>query len=290
MQQESDLVTGDAVVLELRLARSASRALGYGLDLCVQLASLLLVGLVFLFAGVPDDTALVIAIVTSVQLLVLVGYPTICETLTRGRTLGKAACGLRVVRDDGGPIRFRHALIRALAGAFVDFGPFGAWSVVGFSTSLASVTSKRVGDHLAGTVVIRERVPQQYEPGLSMPPALAGWAASLDLSGLTPALALSARQYLGRYHELNQVSRDRIGAELAGEVAASIGAPVPPYTPGWAYLTAVLAERQARDWARLSPAAPVQQPVQPPVQQPQSPPPVQSTSDQPGDSPFAPPS
>ncbi|MFF5990214.1 RDD family protein [Prauserella flavalba] len=282
MQREPDLVTGDAVVLDLRLARSASRALSYGLDLLVQVASLLLVLLVFALTSVPEDTALVVAIVTAVQVLVLVGYPAMCETLTRGRTLGKAALGLRVVRDDGGPIRFRHALVRALAGAFVDFGPFGAWSVVGFLTSLASAKGKRVGDYLAGTVVIRDRVPEPRGAGLVMPPALAHWAAQLDLTRLPDALALQARQYLGRYHELNQGARDRIGAELAAEIAQHIGAEVPPYTPAWAYLSAVLAERQARDYARLS-AAPRQQ--EPPAE-----PPRPSTSDSPGESPFAPPS
>ena len=53
-----------------------------------------------------------LGLVTSVG--VVVGYPLVMETLTRGRTLGKMAIGLRTVRDDGGPIRFRQALVRAL--------------------------------------------------------------------------------------------------------------------------------------------------------------------------------
>ena len=51
---------------------------------------------------------------------VTVGVPTVVETLTRGRTLGKLALGLRVVRDDGGPITARHALTRALVGVRRD--------------------------------------------------------------------------------------------------------------------------------------------------------------------------
>ncbi|WP_019816558.1 RDD family protein, partial [Saccharomonospora saliphila] len=237
MRGESDLVTGDAVVLDLRLARSASRALGYALDLLVQVASLLLVLLVFALTPVTGDTALLLAVITTVQLAVLIGYPTLLETLTRGRTLGKMALGLRVVRADGGPIRFRHALIRALAGAFVDFGPFGAWSVVGFLTSLSSEQGKRVGDYLAGTVVVRERAPRSAATmELAMPPALAAWASGLDLTGLPDDLALAARQYLGRYHELDEGSRERVGARLAAEVAHRIGAPVPAGVPPWAYL------------------------------------------------------
>ncbi|MEU6646585.1 RDD family protein [Saccharomonospora sp. NPDC046836] len=254
--QEPDLVTGDAVVLELQLARSASRAIAYGIDILVQVASLLLVGIAFAVTGIPDDAALVITIITVVQLLTLIGYPAICETLTRGRTLGKAACGLRAVREDGGPIRMRQALVRALAGAFVDFGPFGLWGVIGFLTSLSSAKGKRVGDYLAGTVVVRDRAPETYTPTLSMPPVLASWAAQLDLSNLPDTLALSARQFLGRYEELDPVSRERLGHQLAAEIAQRIGAPAPPHTPSWAYLTAVLAERQARDYARVRPVPP----------------------------------
>ncbi|PXY32490.1 RDD family protein [Prauserella muralis] len=290
MSHESDLVTGDAVVLDLRLARSASRALAYGIDLIVQLVSLIVVVTVLALTPTPDDTAFVVTVITVVQVLVLIGYPATCETLTRGRTLGKAALGLRAVREDGGPIRFRHALVRALAGAFVDFGPFGAWSFIGFVVSLSSAKGKRVGDFLAGTVVVRERVPETPTAGLVMPPALAPWAAGLDLSGLPADLALAARQYLGRYHELDETSRERVGLRLAAEVAQRIGAPIPPYTPAWAYLSAVLAERQSREYARATPAPPGH-PAPPPPPPPATPPPPPSTGEGRQDlGPFTPPS
>ena len=53
-------------------------------------------------------------------MLVFLGYPVAMETLTRGRTLGKMALGLRVVRDDGGPITFRQALVRGLVGLALE--------------------------------------------------------------------------------------------------------------------------------------------------------------------------
>ena len=52
--------------------------------------------------------------------LVFAGYPILMEWLTRGRTLGKIWLGLRVVRDDGGPIGFRQALVRGLAGLLIE--------------------------------------------------------------------------------------------------------------------------------------------------------------------------
>ena len=291
MQPESDLVTGDAVVLELRLARLASRSVAFALDVLVQVV-LLLVALLLL-AGLGDvDGALLGAIMLALAVLVLVGYPTIFETLSHGRTLGKLAMGLRTVRDDGGPIRFRHALTRALAGFFVDFWALGFLGVVAMTVSLISEKGKRVGDFLAGTVVIRERAPEVSTAAISMPPSLAGWAAQLDLSNLPDDLALAGRQYLGRYGDLGEAAREQLGHRLAMEVANRIGAPVPAWVPPWAYLSAVLVERRNREYAGryARPSAPQQVP---PPQQPQPPaaPPAAPAGPTPpdNDNPFTPP-
>ncbi|KAA9155050.1 RDD family protein [Amycolatopsis acidicola] len=239
-------MTGDAVVLELRLARLASRALAFAIDIVVQAVVLLLFVLVITLAGVHDE-ALGIALSLAALVLVRVGYPVLFETLTGGRTLGKLAFGLRAVRDDGGPIRFRHALTRGLSGAIVDFGPVAVWSIVALVVSLCSSKSKRVGDYLAGTVVIQERGEEPAAPLIVMPPALTEWAAQLDLSGLSDELALASRQYLARYQQMRPQARDALGSELVNELSGQIGAPwwsadVPP----WAYLMAVLAERRNR--------------------------------------------
>ena len=242
---EPDLVTGEAVVLDLPIAQLASRAAAFALDVAVQAAVLVLFMLALFLSGVTDE-ALLTALGLSVFVLVRVGYAALFETLSRGRTLGKMALGLRAVRDDGGPIRFRQALTRALSGAIVDFGPVLAWGAVALFVSLFSPRSKRVGDYLAGTVVIRERAPRTAAPHITMPPAMAGWAAQLDLTAFTDDLALTARQYLARYAELNEHAREPLGRQLVDEVAAQIGAPPPWGVPPWAYLQAVLAERRRR--------------------------------------------
>ena len=245
MSHEPDLVTGDAVVLDLRLARLASRGLAFALDVLIQAVLWLVFTLIVLWAGVHDE-ALGAAILLGLLVLVRVGYPVLFETLAGGRTLGKMAFGLRVVRDDGGPIRFRHALTRGLAGAVVDFGPVLVWSAVAIVVSLFSAKSKRAGDFLAGTVVVQERAPATPVPLISMPPLLTEWASRLELSALPDDLALAARQYLARYPTLRPEARDRLGYDLAQELAARLGAPVPPGIPPWMYLMAVLAERRNR--------------------------------------------
>jgi uncharacterized RDD family membrane protein YckC len=88
--------------------------------------------------------------------LINFGYLIAMETLTRGRTVGMFALGLRVVRGDGGAIRLRQALMRGLAFWGVDFA---IWT--GFCGGLicAAVNQqlKRLGDLMAGTIVIRTR-------------------------------------------------------------------------------------------------------------------------------------
>lgn len=248
----SDVVTGDAVVLELRVARVPTRALALAIDLAIMLTAL---GTLIAIAtgGMESvDNALAAAIGITVTLMVFVGYPVTVETLTRGRSVGKIALGLRVVREDGGPIGFRQALARGLAGFIVDFGGLSLFTgIIGLISSLSSEKGKRIGDVLAGTVVLRERVPSQRADPVPMPPPLAGWAGELELSGLPDDLALAARQFLLRCNQLDPQVRASMAASLAGEVAARVSPAPPPGTPAEPYLAAVTAQRRIREQARL---------------------------------------
>jgi uncharacterized RDD family membrane protein YckC len=275
----SDVVTGEAVVLDLRLARLASRCLALAIDLLCQFAVLLVLVFVVLAGQNRLDTALEVAIGLLIVVAVLVGYPVTVETLTRGRSLGKAALGLRVVRDDGGPIRFRHALVRGLVGFFVDFWALGLGGAVAVFVSMFSTKGKRVGDFLAGTVVIRERMPAGEAIAVYMPPWLGGWASTLDLSGLPDELALAVRNFFARRAEFNAAAADGLAWQLAADVAQHIGVPVPQGIHPVDYLAAVLAERRAREHARVSLSSPA--PWTPAVQPP--PPPS------PDSNPFKPP-
>nr|BFE75648.1 hypothetical protein GCM10020092_089490 [Actinoplanes digitatis] len=194
------------------------------------------------------------AAVTISIIVVLIAYPTVVETLTNGRSPGKRAMGLRVVRVDGGPIRLRHALTRALVGAAVEwpgllFPPL-TWAVA-LTTMLVSPQGRRLGDQAAGTFVIHERSPAPWGWVPSMPPQLAGWASGLDLSGLDDELALAARHYLARAAAIRPPHNGRFAYRLAQEVAEKIAQQPPPGTPHWMFLSAVLAERRRRAGARV---------------------------------------
>jgi hypothetical protein len=174
------------------------------------------------------------------------------ETATRGRSVGKIAMGLRVVSDDGGPERFRQALFRALAAVVEIWGLFGSPAVI---CSMLSPKAKRLGDIFAGTVVVSERGPRLGPPP-AMPPSLAWWASSLQLSGLSAGQAEVARQFLSRAAQLDPRLRDQMAYRIASDVISHIAPPPPPGTPPQLVLAAVLAERHRRELARLRPMTP----------------------------------
>lgn len=255
----SDVVTGEAVALDLRIAQLPSRLTAALLDVLAMGVAYLVLILLLVQAGLGDaDPALIAGISIVLIVLVFLGYPVTMETLTRGRSLGKLALGLRVVRDDGGPITFRHALVRGLVGLALERPGFFLVSLgpaVGMVVSMFSSRGKRIGDMAAGTVVLQERVPSRPLWTPVMPPPLAWWAPTLDLAGFDDALALSVRQFLDRAGQLTAAAREALAADLVDEVRARTTPAPPPGTPGWAYLTAVLAERRRREEDRAARAA-----------------------------------
>ncbi|MFF2509160.1 RDD family protein [Streptomyces sp. NPDC058067] len=244
----SELVTGEAVALELRPAKLPSRALAVLIDLVVAFTVYILVTLAVVASTSSLDEAAAAAVMVATFVLVLVGVPIAVETLSHGRSLGKLACGLRVVRDDGGPIRFRHALVRGAVGVVEILLTFG---VVACIASLVSERGRRLGDVFAGTLVVRERVPAgpaRFVP--PPPPWLVGRFAGLDLSGVPDGLWLAIRSYLTRMGQLDPQVGLAMAERLAGDLGACTGAPAPRDVPPAAYLAAVVHERQSRDAQR----------------------------------------
>jgi len=242
-----ELITGEAVALELRTASFATRALAYALDLSVTVLLLVIgyIAVAWSFPGADPAAASALSLATTVG--ALVGVPVTVETLTRGRSAGKIAAGLRVVRDDGGSIRFRQALVRGILGVVELVLSMGSIALI---TSLSNPRGKRMGDLLAGTHVVRQRaaVPQ---PAPVMPPELRTWAAGTDLGRIPDPLASAARQFLGRAHQLHPGSRQRLGEELARLLSGYVAPAPPPGAGPERFLAAVLVERRNRDLIRL---------------------------------------
>lgn len=241
-------MTGEGVALELPVANLGMRALSGGIDVILHVA--LLIGSFSLGGALMAGSSEAVLQTGTIALVVgvLVGVPTLCETFFRGKTLGKLITGLRVVRDDGGPISFRHALTRALVGWVETYLLTGMGAVI---TALVTSRVKRLGDLAAGTYVVSERSRLQPSPPPLSPPALEGWAAHADIAALEPDLAVALRQFLPRAHSLEPQARHELGQQLLARVMPLVAPPPPPGHHPETVLRAVMAERYRRDLDRL---------------------------------------
>jgi len=124
------------------------------IEMLVYLALLLLSFLVFtggIFGG--NRSIWWTAFVTLVIFCVNWGYYAIFEAIWKGQTPGKRWAGIRVIKDSGRPINAFEAISRNLIRA-IDFFP--GFYGVGVVTMLLNSKNRRLGDYVAGTIVVHE--------------------------------------------------------------------------------------------------------------------------------------
>jgi len=245
---ERELLTGEAVALELRATSVVLRMAGGIIDYLVYgLATGLLIWLSLSAAvslGVPE--ALGTAIVIGCVVLGLVLLPAGVETVTQGKSLGRLALGDRIVRDDGGAIAFRHAFIRAFVGVFEIVFTFGGLAVV---IAMLNARAKRLGDLMAGTYSQYERVGTVSAPVFGVPVELMEWASTADVARMPDALSRRIAQFLRQAAGHTPITRERIARDLATEAAVYVS-PVPGGDPEL-FLAGVAALRRGREATAL---------------------------------------
>lgn len=245
---QDEVLTGEAVALDVQPIGYFLRALGVLIDMIIGVALIFLFVLLItwlLAIGAVDESAMTILTV-SVVVLVLVVLPTVVETTSRGRSLGKLAVGGRIVRADGGTTGFRHAFIRALVGVLELWFTFGAVAaLVGAFTP----RSQRLGDLMAGTYSERTRTPALPAPSFEVPPQLAGWAAVADVARLPERLARRLAQFGQSARSMQPAARARVATALAAETADHVS-PVPAVDPE-TFIMGVVAVRRQRELRAL---------------------------------------
>lgn len=225
---DEGIVTPEAVRLRFETAGIPSRALAKLLDIGIAAVAVLVtlvVGLALDGDGF-DETVLTILVLLSSTLALFV-YPAVAEGRW-GTTIGKAAWGLRVVTVEGGPVGPRHALVRA-ALQVVDFLliPVG---VVAVASALTSPLDQRLGDRVAGTIVLRARSGAADALALAFPPlpGYEGYVASLDVSSVTPEQYEVLRSFLTRVDQLRPEARLHLADRLARPLSAAMQHVLPP--------------------------------------------------------------
>ena len=243
------MVTPEAVALEFRTANLGSRILAYLVDMVVVVAGVLAGLFAVTLIGQAGDVVVPDWVALTLVLVLLpawwLGYFIAFETLWRGRTPGKAALGLRVVTKEGGPVRFRHAAIRSLLG-LVDFLIAGGFLAVVFI--LFTKDNQRLGDLVAGTLVLRERSALAAPAAVTFtpPPGLERYTATLDPGGLTTEEYQAVRTFLLRAASLPPGPRSALALQLANPLAARLRPPPPAGISPEQYLSCVAAAYQQR--------------------------------------------
>jgi uncharacterized RDD family membrane protein YckC len=242
---EHGLVTPEAVRLELPEATVGTRGIALIVD---WIAQGLIFGILYFGTTLWIDNPLLpewapLTVTLTLSFLVVFGYPIGFETVWRGKTPGKHLLGLRVVTVEGAPVTFRHAAIRAALG-LVDFG--GTFGLAAVISSLVSKRNQRLGDFVAGTVVLRERsgAPPATASRFEVPPIAMPIAEALDASALTHRDYAAVRAYLLRVPTLPPQRRYEVGKQLVDALTPRLGAVPAHNLPPDVFLQAVAARYQ----------------------------------------------
>jgi uncharacterized RDD family membrane protein YckC len=217
--------TPEQIALELPLAGIGSRLLAIAIDTLIQVALYLITGLIFLitlplgfsmFNFLPRLIGPAMAIF--IGFAIYWGYFAIFEIVWKGQTPGKRYTGIRVIKESGRPINAFEAVGRNLMRA-VDGLP-GIYGV-GLVCMMCNRQSRRLGDFVAGTVVVHEKPTEEVRPS---------WSTSAESSAATPGAEQATADelvlietYLSRRWELDAEVRLRTAIQIAERIKAKTG-------------------------------------------------------------------
>ena len=232
-----DITTSEGVTVSMTIAGIGSRSLAFLLDAIVVGTTLAVIGAIGLQTVAIDDL-LTLGILTAVVLFVPFVYIVTMETLNGGKTLGKMAAGIKVVRTSGAPVGFGSVVVRALL-LPIDVLLFG----IGVIAMFVNDKSQRIGDMAARTVVVRDRFRSAQNVGLgvtgaALEPEVRRW----DVSAITDQEVAVIRSFLTRANGLTFESRSTYASQLRERIAPRVGG-ADPNLADEAFLTRVVAEK-----------------------------------------------
>ncbi|MEM9081149.1 MAG: RDD family protein [Verrucomicrobiota bacterium] len=197
----------EGVEVQLRPAGVFPRLLARLIDLAIFSAAMFLLMLVFSLVGLAVGVEASEGMAMLVAFVLFWFYEPLCERSKWGGTPGKKALKLKVVKMSGAPVGFQSAFMRLLL-LWIDLMPlFGA---VGVVSILVSRNSQRLGDLLAGTLVIYAVPPPVSEAkAIASPPIAPGVVLQREEE-------LAFLEFAGRFESLSAERRAEIAGPLAG--------------------------------------------------------------------------
>jgi uncharacterized RDD family membrane protein YckC len=241
------IATPEGVEMSLLLAGAASRFVSAIVDILIQSGILLAVAIILGISGKAGlgGGGLAVLLWTVISFFVITTYDIFFEVLNSGRTPGKRLNGLRVVRVEGHPVGFLTSATRNLL-RIIDFLPSAY--LLGAAVILATRKNQRIGDVVAGTIVVRERpggvrdLPREPPPEPDRQP-YSRW----DTSQITPEELATVRQFLERRDSIESAARTELAHTLAERLRPKVtGAPADLTRER--FLEALVAAKRARSW------------------------------------------
>jgi len=235
--------TPEQTLLEFPLAGIGSRFVALALDTILQVAAIIILSLLVVAAaaGGPlltrSGNQWMIAIALVLFFLVNFGYFAFFEAVWNGQTPGKRYARLRVMRDNGHPVGAYEAIVRNLL-RLIDQVP-GIYAV-GIVSALLSRQNKRLGDHVAGTVVVHERLLEGMKPVRQTP----AQPAVYDVARISPEEVQLLETFFYRREGLDTALRHHLASEIAERIGEKLGVPRKARLDSEAFLEAIAEQRR----------------------------------------------
>jgi uncharacterized RDD family membrane protein YckC len=222
--------TPEQLRLDFAVAGIGSRFLALAIDTLIQMAVAVVAIIVLAMVGVSGALALrgqssvwLLALISVLFFLLFFGYFAFFEILWNGQTPGKRAIGIRVVKDSGRPLTAAESIGRNLL-RIVDQLP--GFYAIGIVVAILSSSNKRLGDLVAGSIVVRESSLAEIKPvWQTMPaetgPLLGGNALSVEDLALLDA-------FLNRRNDLAPEVRSRMAAQILNQLRPKLPSTLDP--------------------------------------------------------------
>jgi uncharacterized RDD family membrane protein YckC len=208
--QSNELAEG--VEIHLRVAGPYVRVLAYLLDFLIRVGISIVAWLLLMLIGAIIGFTVAQGLSMLLMFFLMFFYYIVFEAGKRGASPGKRVMGLRVVDTSGAPISYGQAFIRNML-RFADGMPLFSYGF-GLMSTLLTKRFQRLGDLLANTVVVYDRIPQMQVS--SLPPVLESRAPSVPLTREEQAAVLGFRERGGMWSEARRIELADHAKELTG--------------------------------------------------------------------------
>jgi uncharacterized RDD family membrane protein YckC len=262
--------TPELVDIEMPLAGIGSRFVALLVDMLIWMAGILVLGIATAIFGVSINAFSKIsaqwaeAIVIFILFLLFWGYFTLFEAFWNGRTPGKRVARIRVIQRSGRAIGLFESMARNLV-RYIDMQPFPLYAV-GVIAVFSTRQHQRLGDLVAGTLVVRDRALEEpawgeagartftasaFDPREAAPePHLAYALPATGIAKLTSVDLEVLEGFFARRLDMSLPTRAALAERIAAAIRAKSGLEQPVGASVETFLETTA--RQLRDQARLS--------------------------------------